>query len=172
MLNCGDFPAPGDTNLDGVIRNFTTVLFDVKAEDISAYATALGVVIASVALCVAAFQIWVTRLETRRSTALQIYKDYLKLAMDNPKFSSASYPIDSPRIHLFDNDDLEFERYEYYVSQVLFAAEGILEITNDLKWHAALLDQLKYHALYLKNATLVEAHFSKEIVALSKKSNC
>ena len=146
------------------------MFLDLKAEELGAYATALSAVIASIAVCVAAYQISVTRREARRGIALQIYKDYLKLAMDNPKFSSASYPVGTPRLRTFSNDELEYERYEYFVAHLLFAAEGILEASNDTEWRATLRDQLKYHALYLQSPNLLDAHFSGNVLALAQEA--
>jgi hypothetical protein len=143
------------------------MLFNLEADDLSAYATAASAVIAALAICIAAYQIRVSIFEARRATAYQIYKDYLSIAMENPKFSSASYPIDRPRLYEFSQNELEYEKYEYFVSNLLFAAEGILEVAADPAWRATLQDQLKYHALYLQSGDLPEAHFSKAVLKLS-----
>ena len=83
-----------------------------------------------VALC-ALGQLRATKIEARSSTARQIDKDYLALAIQHPEFSSASYPKNNPRLHTFSNDTLIYERYEFYAAYLLFAAEGILESCSD-----------------------------------------
>lgn len=135
-------------------------------EEISAYAAVVAAGIAAVALVIAAYQIRVTRLETRRTTAHQIYKDYLRLAMDHPEFSLASFPMESPRLQEILKDDLKYEQYEFYVAQLLFAVEGILETCADAEWEATLTDQLSYHALYLQGEHLRQRHYSQRVLSL------
>jgi hypothetical protein len=144
--------------------------FDLKPEEISAYGTAFAAAVAAVALAIAAYQIKVSRSDARRGTAHQIYKDYLRMAMENPKFSSAAYPRDRPLLYEIEKNPLQYESYEYYVASLLFAAEGILESCSDKEWTAALTDQMKYHALYLKKANLLETHYSSKVCAVAARA--
>lgn len=47
---------------------------------------------------------------------------------------------------------INFEQYEYYVSFLLLSAEemiGLASLEDQDGWRAALVNQFKYHALYL-----------------------
>jgi hypothetical protein len=142
----------------------------MKPDVLSAYASSAAAIFAGVALCVAAFQLRATRLEARRSMAHQIYKDYLKLAFENPQFSAASYPKKSPRFITISKQSEEYEQYEFFVSNLLFACEGILEVCQDREWIAAIRTQFAYHALYLKTAHLLPSHYSKQICVLVREA--
>jgi hypothetical protein len=143
------------------------MIFDLKPDEVSAYAAVATLVIAIFALFVAGRQLIIGKSEARRGFAYSIYKDYLALAFANPKFSSASYPIENPRMKAFSNDRDEYERYEYYVSYLLFAAEEVLNLSkNSASWRETLRDQLRYHALYLDSLDLPEMHYSNELLEL------
>jgi hypothetical protein len=138
-------------------------------QEASNIATAIAACIAAASLYVAARQIVVTRAEARRSSAHQIYREYLALAMSNPRFSSASYPISLPLFETFRSDSLQYESYEFYVSHLLFAAEGILEISADKQWERVLRDQFRYHALYLRvlhSENRLKPHYDRCLVRL------
>ena len=147
------------------------LILGLASEDLSAYATIATAIVAVLALFIAIVQILVGKHEARLGVAKSIYKDYLALAMQNPKFSSASYPIESPRLHEISKDHEEYERYEFYVSYLLFAAEEILHLTkNSSEWRSALQAQLRYHALYLQSQDLPESHWSKKLLSLREKA--
>lgn len=147
------------------------LLLGLAAEDISAYATIATALVAVLALAIAAVQILVGKHEARLSVAKSIYKDYLALALQNPKFSSASYPIKNPRLNEFSRNQDEYERYEFYVSYLLFATEEILHLTKaSPEWRSALQAQLRYHALYLQSQDLTESHWSKELLMLREEA--
>lgn len=145
--------------------------FDLKPDELSAYATLATALIAFVALMVAGWQVLVSKKESRLGVAKGIYKDYLTLAFANPDFSSASYPLDAPRIKTFSRNVEEYERYEFFVSYLLFAAEEVLDLTrNSTEWRATLRDQLRYHALYLQSMDLRENHYSAELLTLREEA--
>lgn len=105
--------------------------------------------IAFVALIVAIFQIKAGRNAAQRAAAYTIYQAYLRLAMDNPMFSSPD------KEKITSNKEL-FSRYKWYVSNMLLSFEEILLIShrqND--WKTALESQLKTHAWYLVNSSSV-----------------
>lgn len=147
------------------------MIFDLKADELSAYATFAAAIIAVIALVVAFIQVRVSKRESRLSVAKSIYKDYLALAFANPKFSSASYPLEAPRMMIFESNPDDYEMYEYFVSHLLFSAEEVLHLTkNSVSWRATLRDQLRYHALYLESMDFPENHYSKELLTLREEA--
>jgi hypothetical protein len=147
------------------------LFFGLAAEDLSAFATIATAAVAVLALIIAITQILVGKHEARLAVAKSIYKDYLALAMQNPQFSSASYPIENPRLHEFSKDRDDYEKYEFYVSYLLFAVEEILHLTkNSPEWKSGLQAQLRYHALYLQGQDLPESHWSSELLALRESA--
>ena len=143
------------------------LLFNLSAEDLTAYGTLALAALAFVAGTIAALQIIVGKYELRLGLAKSIYKDYLALAVENPEFSMPSYPIAKPPFKEFVADSLNYRKYEFYVSNLIFAAEEILELTqSSQEWRATLQSQLQYHALYFQTEDFPESHYSKTILAL------
>lgn len=148
----------------------TSFLFGLAADEVNAVAAAATAGVALAALGVAWLQLRVNKREARRALAMSLYKDYLALAMQNPRFSSAAYPKNHPRLHEFSNDFDQYERYEFYVAYLLYAAEEIVELTEGTSewtaWRETLLAQLGYHALYLKSQDFPEGHWSSSLLGL------
>ncbi|MFM8332100.1 MAG: hypothetical protein ACKN9T_10465 [Candidatus Methylumidiphilus sp.] len=144
---------------------------NIKSEDISAYSALVTAVIALVALIIAVVQVVVSKHEARLGIAKSIYKDYLALAFANPQLSSPSYPKNSPRFKTFSKSTDDYERYEYFVSYLLFAAEEILDLTkNSTAWRNTLRDQIRWHALYLESVDFIEQHYSFDLLALVEEA--
>ena len=118
-------------------------------EALAFVASIVTAMVALLALVLAWHQLRVTRREGRLTLAKTIYREYLVMAMDNPMFSSASYPLENPTMHTFWSDADARERYEFYVAHFLFAAEEILALTNLPTWRDAMQLHLQYHSLYL-----------------------
>ncbi|HHQ4708859.1 TPA: hypothetical protein ACSP0D_002958 [Aeromonas veronii] len=147
------------------------MLFGLDKDELSAYSALATAIIALLALTIAYIQMCVNKKEARFAVAKGIYKDYLTLAFDNPEFSSASYPLNAPRLQTFSFDDDKYERYEFFVSYLLFAAEEILVLTkNSQAWRATLSDQLRYHALYLDTQDFPEHHYSSDLLTLREEA--
>lgn len=131
----------------------------------------LTVVIAGLALYVAIGQLS----SSDSSAAKGIYKEYLELAFSNPKFSAASYPLGDPAFLKFKIGSEEFERYEYFVSLLLFSADEILslDLDDEERWIVTLETQMRYHALYLSSDYFDASSYSdvvKELILASLKS--
>lgn len=147
------------------------MLFNLNPDELSAYASLVTAVTAVVAVIVASIQIHVSKRESRLGVAKGIYKDYLTLAFANPKFSSPSYPLDAPGMKSFAHNAEELEKYEFFVSYVLFAAEEVLDLTkNSQAWRTTLRDQLRYHAIYLDSMDLQEQHYSSDLLTLREEA--
>jgi hypothetical protein len=135
---------------------------------VAAYSAAVTAGVAMVAAYIALRQLISGRQETRLGVAKTIYKDYLALAIANPELSSAGYPTnDPPSLKFKKNDPLKYEKYEYYVAYLLYAAEEIICLTKGKdKWRATLIDQLRFHGAYLGSSDFPEGHYSSELVEL------
>lgn len=127
----------------------------------------LAVVISSIAILVALYQASVTRHESRTTIATTLYKGYLDWAMAHPEFALVSTDSTGIRFQKIRSNEMEYVRYDFYVSNLLFAAESILEIMhNDVNWIATLRDQLSYHTEYLQQDEFDRAHYSAKLQQL------
>jgi hypothetical protein len=135
---------------------------------ITASSAVATVVVATVAAYIALQQLFSGRREARLGVAKTIYKDYLALAIANPDLSSAGYPVKDPPSLKFKMDDPQkYEKYEYYVAYLLYAAEEIICLTkNEENWRITLVDQLRYHGAYLESDDFPDIHYSPELDAL------
>jgi hypothetical protein len=152
---------------------FRKILYNVKSylPLLASLSSIVTLVIAVIALYVAMGQLN----SSDSSSAKGIYKEYLALAFANPKFSAASYPLGDPAIYKFEVGGEEFERYEYFVSFLLFSANEILslDLDDENKWIDTLKTQMRYHALYLSSKFFDASSYSdatKELIVSSLKS--
>ncbi len=83
------------------------------------------------------------------------------MAFENPKLSRAAYVT---------SDADEFEKYEWFVSRMLYAAEEVLTLTSQSKqWNEAISSQIAYHKVYLAGqGREYMKHYSPELQALVK----
>jgi hypothetical protein len=137
---------------------------------VSAVANVVTASAALVAIVIAVRQLHSSREVQKEATAKELYKDYLLLAFQNPNYSSPSYPIASPTYPSLKTDKETFEQYEFYVSNMLFAIEEIHRLTDGDDWTEVLTDQIKYHALYLKENRIKESDSYKKTIDLIKKA--
>jgi Uri superfamily endonuclease len=128
---------------------------------VGGFAAAIGIVVGLIAAGFAFGQMAAAKQSQREAIARGIYSNYLQLAMENPSFARGSQPA----------EDLEFERYEWFVSYMLNACEHILLFVSDKSgWEQCVAAQLSYHVEYLtKNKWFVENaanHYSSELLSL------
>ncbi|WP_205602672.1 hypothetical protein [Pseudomonas putida] len=133
-----------------------------RLESVANLSTVVMAFVAVSAACIAYTQLE----QSKEVSAKGVYKDFLSMAFANPDFSAASYPLRNPRFNkiLLDGDlnsDVEqceepkkcklYERYENYVSFLLYSVEeilGLVSLKEKEGWCFTLRDQFKYHALY------------------------
>lgn len=146
------------TCLDTSIAQFFTLQFWNDRADI------IMSVIAAVALAFTIKQLKSSRKESRRTTAYSTYQEYLRLCFDNPKFAYGN------KNEIVLNGKTE-EQYPWFVSQMLFAFEQILETDkSDNQWKTAIEAQLKRHAWYLKKSTSANREeWSTELSVIIKR---
>ncbi|AIW17248.1 hypothetical protein VITU102760_19810 [Vibrio tubiashii] len=121
-------------------------------------------VIASIALVFSIKQLLSGRKESRRATAYATYHEYLKLCFDN---SALAYGNQS---EIIQNGQTTPE-YPWFVSQMLFAFEQILETDkSDEQWQISIKSQLERHAWYLKKSkTANRSEWNEELKAIIKQ---
>ena len=101
----------------------------------------------------------------REATAIGIWKDYLHLALQHPTLAA-------PREFLTTSSrgTEEFERYEWFVSAMLFACEQIVALSpDDRAWRDTVLSQLRYHKRYLGGNYFEIAHYSPVLQGLIRQ---
>jgi hypothetical protein len=103
------------------------------------------------ALIYAHQQISENRRAERRGNANELWREYLRLAFENPKLSD-------PTLHLadfnyealtIDGSPEIFQKYEVFVDTILNASEEILEVLPTKEWIAAVRIELRPHRGYL-----------------------
>ena len=131
-------------------------------EIVSNIATAVAAIAALIALGVAWFQVKAGREAQRETVAKEIYRDYLRLALEYPHYAYPDY------VHLSANPGSDdFQRYEWFVAFLCYASEEIMEMFgNKPGWESAIISQLGYHYDYLHSDNFVRDHYSDKLVKL------
>lgn len=121
-----------------------------NAEKIGTLCTAAAAILA---LIYAHLQISEGRKAERQANAHELWRDYLRLAFDNPKFADPGFNLAK-----FDYEDLTidgsrelFQKYEWFIDAVLDACEEILEVLPSKEWQATVRIQLRLHRDYLQS---------------------
>lgn len=102
--------------------------------------------IAGIALVFTIKQLRSGRKESRRATAYSTYQEYLKLCFENAILAYGNQE------EIIQKGNITKE-YPWFVSQMLFAFEQILENDkSDKQWKTSIKSQLERHAWYLKRS--------------------
>ncbi|PSX21514.1 hypothetical protein C0W52_09370 [Photobacterium kishitanii] len=108
-------------------------------------------IIAFVALTFTIIQLWISRRESRRTTAYSAYQEYLKLCFENHELSYGDESV------IRNNKGEINPQYPWFISHMLFTFEQILETDkNDKEWKIAITSQLENHKWYLKKSDSVK----------------
>jgi hypothetical protein len=109
----------------------------------SQIAPAFTFIAAVIAVFVAWRQFALNRANQRETTAKAIFREYLKLAFENPDLAAGDYQSLPPA---------KREQYEWFVGYFLWAAEEILDYAkNDPTWEINLELNAKRHLEYFRN---------------------
>ena len=112
-----------------------------NAERLGGLATVAAALIAILATGIAVWALLSGRSSQREATAKDIYRDYLKLAFDNPEIASGR------RV-----DKAMEEKYEWFVAFLLTSCDEIVRIIRgDETWRKGIRVDLKPHLEYLKS---------------------
>ena len=117
-------------------------------------------IVAVLALILTLKQLRSGRLESRRATAYATYQEYLKNCAENPKLAFGN------RNDIVLNGVTQ-EEYPWFVSQMLFTFEQVLETSkSDKQWKIAIQSQLRRHAWYIeKSNTISRKEWSDDLMA-------
>ncbi len=108
-------------------------------------ATVAIAVIAAITAFVTAWAAINARNAQREATAKDIYRDYLKLAFQNPTLAN---PSDDPN---------KSEQYRWFVAFMLNSCEEIARTkSKDKNWSKTLRHDLRMHGNYLKSPQFVK----------------
>jgi len=126
-------------------------IFD-NAEKLGGLATVVTAVIAFCALIFAYKQIQETRDSQREATAKDVYRDYLKLAFENPKLSNPDKFTNVEGGWKYKDEWMQDEQYRWFVAFMLNSCDEILSSNpGDETWRRAILEDLKFHKGYLRS---------------------
>jgi hypothetical protein len=117
---------------------------------LAASATAVTAIVAIAALCIAATQIKAARKSQREATAKDIYRDYLKLAFENPAYAD---PRVSGEWDQEKADWLVDQKYRWFVAFALNSCDEAVDLPN---WREVILTELKFHEDYLSSVQFKE----------------
>jgi hypothetical protein len=134
-----------------------------NAEKIGSLSQVVTTLIASIAVFLAFWQVTAARRAQREATAKSLYRDYLKLAFENPTLAIPG----SENKKLIEQDD-----YRWFVSILLNACDEILYCIDDDIWRTVVATELRYHTLYLRSKFFIEDEgwnlYSKSLHDVSK----
>lgn len=125
--------------------------------------------LAVIAAAIAWYQVRVSHRDQKRTTAKEIYREYLERAFENPKLSSPSHPTSYYPYNKITADDQLFEQYEWYVSYLLLAVEEILDLEESEQWKETLKKQIRFHTEYL-NSHQEQLESCSEVTGIFVKS--
>ncbi len=113
-------------------------------------ATVAIAVIAALTAFITAWAAIIARKSQREATAKDIYRDYLKLAFQNPKFADPNAFDDQA-------DLSKNEEYRWFVAFMLNSCDEIARIkSRDKNWRKTIRLDLGMHMEYLKSRQFVE----------------
>lgn len=113
------------------------------------------------ALSITYWQVQVGRNTSASAQAHGIYQQYLALCIAHPELASGDYIAEG-------ENDLEYAKYTWFFSSMLFAFEQVLEAKpNDVKWIATIKSQLEKHKVHLvKSSTAASNHWHESLSKL------
>ena len=123
-----------------------------NAEKLGGLATAGTMIAALCALVFAWNQTTQGRNSQREATAKDIYRDYLRLAFENPKFANPNKLLGMAEGWKQNGEWIQDERYRWFVAFMLNSYDEIaLCNPKDNTWRLVILEDLNLHREYLKS---------------------
>src|SRR5215469_6261088 len=119
-----------------------------QAQVVTAAISCVAALIAVGAVLAAFLQVRAARSVQREGVARQAYSGYLKLCFAEPAFASGNWQKSFPAIP----ENLQFEKYEWFVSVMLNACEAILlHVADKDEWIETIRSQIGYHIEYIRS---------------------
>lgn len=126
--------------------NWDAIVKTLSANNWSLGASVIAMLLATITILVALYQLKVGRAESRSSQAHSIYQQYLAMCIEYPELARGYEPQSAA--------DPKYDRYKWFVSSLLFSFEQILEAKpNDKYWEVAIRSQLKTHRTHLRKSS-------------------
>ena len=98
--------------------------------------TIISLILSAVAVCFSVFGLHQNLEFQRENTAKSVYRDYLQMAVKNPKLAGAEVGLT--------------DQYKWFVAYFLWASEEVLKYaSNDTGWRETITTQLNWHRDYL-----------------------
>jgi hypothetical protein len=132
-----------------------------NAEKIGTLLTAFSAI---AALVYAHLAITEGRRAERQGNAHELWRDYLRLAIDNPKLADPTLRLSEFDYHklTIDGSPELFQKYEWFVGTLLDACVEILDFMPTTEWKMTLRGQLRLHRDYLRSAHFRSSEFQQQ----------
>jgi hypothetical protein len=123
--------------------------------------TVLMAAAAVAALIYAHLQIGESRRAERQANANELWREYLRLAFDNPRLSDPTLGLAQfdYQNRTVDGDPELFQKYELFVDTILNASDEILDVAPSREWHASVRLQLQTHRAYLTSPQFLNSGY-------------
>ena len=125
-------------------------------ERLTALSTIATAAIAAAALLVAVLQIFKSNDAQREATAQDTYKEYLRLAVENPDIADGLSELPT--------DPTKRAKYSWFVSYFLHSAEHAFSVAPTDEWRAAISTQVCLHKVFLSGdeyQKFLKLHYEK-----------
>ena len=122
----------------------------MELERVADYATIISACLAVASVMFVAYQITDFKINHKEALSVATWGDYERYSMDHPELSlmADTGEFDFSRLTL-DGSRENFERYEWYVSYMLWACVEIGEIKKSDDWDTTIAEQLRRHKRFL-----------------------
>lgn len=130
---------------------------------IEGFATALAAIFALVGIAMVYVQIRGQRAIQREATAMSLFREYLKEALERPE------------LHNPDHDQLSQQRraiqYELFVANMLYSFDEVLQSTQSRDWREVIRGEVARHAEYLRSAEFQKQrrYYAPEVLEIIDK---
>jgi type II secretory pathway pseudopilin PulG len=134
-------------------------------ERLAACSSIATAAIAAAALVIAALQIVNSNDAQREATAQDTYKEYMRLAVENPDIADGLSELP--------NDPTKRAKYSWFVSYFLHSAEHAFSVAPTDEWRAAISSQVCLHKAFLSSEeyqSSLELHYDKTFRDLVDKA--
>ncbi|MDR6587418.1 hypothetical protein [Agrobacterium tumefaciens] len=105
----------------------------------------------------------------RNQSAKEIHSEYIKIGLDNPTLANPSLKgLDLENLTLGGSRE-EFERYEWFVSFMLWSFEEVFHLSSDPSWSSTIRLSLQAHAPYLQSVHVKRAGYLDNVDPVIRK---
>jgi hypothetical protein len=123
---------------------------------------------ANIATCVGVIGVFVafrqlksSREVQREATAIDVWKDFLHLALAHPDLAKPE-----PYMASQGSNYTKFSKYTWFVSAMLFAAERVLMLRDSDDWEVTIMGQLRLHSDYFHTRDFDPSQYGRSLRAL------